>query len=106
MITGNPVVGEVRSCSRTLAPTPPNLQRRPSRALDRMDFASAADRTNAVAAKLTVLLRNFWPGAKPLLQVTSTKSHGGKETVMLFATGSAPHVSISHQSTDWALERS
>jgi hypothetical protein len=74
--------------------------------LDVMDFASAADRTNAVAAKLTVLLRNFWPGAKPLLRMTSTKSHGGKETVILFATGSTPHVSISHQSTDWALERS
>jgi hypothetical protein len=73
--------------------------------LDVMDFASAADRTNAVAAKLTVLLRNFWPGAKPLLQVTSTKSHGGKETVILFAAGSTPWVSISYQTTDWALER-
>jgi hypothetical protein len=31
--------------------------------LDVMAFASNADRTNAVALALTVLLRNFWPGA-------------------------------------------
>ncbi len=52
-----------------------------------MNFASAADRTNAVAAALTVMLRNHWPGGKPCLVVTSTKSHGGKETIVQFATG-------------------
>jgi hypothetical protein len=72
--------------------------------LDVMDFAGNADRTNAVAA-LTVLLRSFWPGAKPALVVTSTKSHGGKDTVILFASGSVPSVSVSYQSSDWALER-
>ena len=71
-----------------------------------MDFASNADRTNAVAAALTVLLRNHWPGAKPCLVVTSTKSHGGKETIVEFASGTTPHTSISYQETDWALERS
>ena len=71
-----------------------------------MTFEGEADRTNAVAAALTVMLRNFWPGAKPAIVVTSTKSHGGKETVILFAAGATPHVSISYQATDWALERS
>jgi hypothetical protein len=73
--------------------------------LDVMAFASEADRTNAVAAALTVMLRNHWPGAKPCLVVTSTKSHGGKETVVLFAAGTTPLTSISYQATDWALER-
>jgi hypothetical protein len=77
-----------------------------SRFLDVMDFETNADRTNAVAAALTVLLRNHWPGGKPILLVTSSKSHGGKETVITFASGVTPIVSISYQRTDWALERS
>jgi len=74
--------------------------------LDVMAFESTADRTNAVAAALTVQLRNFWPGAKPLIAVTATKSHAGKDTIILFACGSTPQVSVSYQSTDWPLERS
>ncbi len=73
--------------------------------LDVMAFATESDRTNAVAAALTVQLRNYWPGAKPCLVVTSTKSHGGKETVVAFACVTTPSVSISYQATDWALER-
>src|SRR5262249_29131668 len=73
--------------------------------LDAMAFASNADRTNAVAAGLTVMLRGLWPGGKPVLVVTSTKSHGGKETVIQFACGGALKVPISYQATDWALER-
>jgi hypothetical protein len=76
------------------------------RFLDVMEFATPADRTNTVAAALTVLLRNHWPGAKPLIGVTATKSHAGKDTVILFAAGAARQVSISYQATDWALERS
>ena len=74
--------------------------------LDVMAFDSNADRTNTVAAALTVLLRNFWPGNKPVISVTANKSHAGKDTVISFAAGLAGSVSISYQSTDWALERS
>ena len=77
-----------------------------NRFLDVMAFASNADRTNAVAAAVTVMLRNRWPGAKAIILVTSTKSHGGKETNITFATGSAGSVSVSYQATDWAFERS
>ena len=70
-----------------------------------MAFASESDRTNAVAAALTVMLRNFWPGAKPMVVVTSTKSHGGKDTVIEFATGQTEHASISYEVADWALQK-
>lgn len=73
--------------------------------LDVMPFATNADRTNALAAALTVKLRNHWLGAKPLLLATATKSHAGKETVISFATGNTRATSISYQATDWALER-
>ena len=71
-----------------------------------MDFASEADRTNAVGAALTVLLRDHWPGGKAVLLLTATKSHSGKDTVIVFASGVARQCSISYQSTNWALERS
>lgn len=73
--------------------------------LDVMAFATAADRANAVAAALTVLLRNHWPGAKPLILATASKSHAGKDTVITFATGNTRSAAISYQTTDWALER-
>jgi hypothetical protein len=68
-----------------------------------MEFATPADRTNAVALALTVLLRNIWAGAKPVGVVTSTKSHGGKETIIDFATGNASKVSVDYESADWAF---
>ncbi len=74
--------------------------------LDVMAFATNADRTNAVAAALTVTLHNFWPGGKPIILATATKSHAGKDTVILFASGVHKSVSISYQPTDWAVERS
>lgn len=73
--------------------------------LDIMAFASEADRTNTVAFALTVVLRNHFPGGKPIAVITATKSHAGKGTVVNFASGSTPNVSISYQQTDWALER-
>jgi hypothetical protein len=76
-----------------------------TRFLDVMAFAGDADRTNAVGAGLTVMLRNQWPGAKPLLAVTSTKSHGGKDTVIDFAAGRTPHASVSYERQDWALQK-
>lgn len=74
--------------------------------LDAMPFATNADRTNALAAALTVTLRNHWPGAKPVVTVTANKSHAGKDTVVMFAAGSGRVTSVSYQRTDWALERS
>ena len=73
--------------------------------LDVMAFATDADRTNAVAAGLTTLLRNQWPGAKPMVVVTSTKSHGGKDTVIEFLAGRTPHASLSYEKQDWALQK-
>ena len=55
--------------------------------LDVMAFETEADRTNAVAGALTVLLRNHLPGGKPVLIVTANKSHAGKDTVISFAAG-------------------
>ena len=71
-----------------------------------MEWESNADRTNAVAAALTVVLRNHFPGGKPIFCVTANKSHAGKDTVIAFATGDAGSVSVSYQQTNWALERS
>jgi hypothetical protein len=73
--------------------------------LNVMAFESEADRTNAVAGAVTVLLRNHLPGGKPVLVVTANKSHAGKDTVINFAAGTAGSVSISYQATNWAVER-
>lgn len=91
-------------------------QGEPARILDGLDhvnaflnvmaFNTVADRANAVAAALTVTLRQHWRGAKPIILVTATKSHAGKDTVILFTSGPYGQSSISYQSTDWALERS
>ena len=70
-----------------------------------MDFASPADRTNAVGAALTVMLHNHFCGARPLIAVTATKSQAGKDTIILFAAGSNRLTSVSYQATDWAFER-
>ena len=75
-----------------------------SRFLDVMDFHSNADRTNTVAAALTVMLRNFWPGGKPLVAATATKSFSGKDTVLQFVSGTTKLVSSSYSSADFALE--
>jgi hypothetical protein len=72
--------------------------------LDVMPFETEADRTNTVAAALTVLLRDHWPGGKPIVLVTANKSHAGKDTIIDFAAGMANKVSISYQQPDWALE--
>ena len=74
--------------------------------LDVMAFETEADRTNAVAAALTVMFHNHWQGGKPVVLVTATKSHAGKDTIIAFATGTNKSVSISYQATSWAVERS
>ena len=73
--------------------------------LNVMDCEEEADRTNALAAAITVALRNHWLGGKPIFVVTASKSHAGKHTVILFASGLTRQCSISYQSTNWALER-
>ena len=86
----------------------PRVEREPKailQFLDVMDFASPADRTNAVGAALTVMLHNHFSGARPLIAVTATKSQAGKDTIILFAAGSNRLTSVSYQATDWAFER-
>lgn len=75
------------------------------RFLDAMPFKSNADRTNAVAAALTVVLRNHWPGAKPWFPVTANKSHAGKGTVVDFIAGAVPVAQVSYEATDWAFQK-
>jgi hypothetical protein len=72
--------------------------------LDVMDFASKADRSNTVAAALTVLLRNHWPGAKPVVVVTATKSHAGKGTIADFIRGNVAKAEILYESVDWPMQ--
>jgi hypothetical protein len=74
------------------------------RFLEVMDFASAADRTNAVAAALTALLHNHWPGQKPLVLITANKSHAGKSTLAEFVRGTTPQASILYENIDWPMQ--
>jgi hypothetical protein len=73
--------------------------------LDVMPFADNADRSNAVALALTVMLRNYWPGGKPVWVITSDESHGGKDTIVAFAAGGTPKVSVDYESADWAFRQ-
>lgn len=72
--------------------------------LDVMEFESPADRTNAVAAALTTLLRNHWLGEKPLVQITATKSHAGKGTITEFVRGSERKADILYEALDWPMQ--
>lgn len=72
--------------------------------LDVMAFATNADRTNTVAGALTVLLNNHWPGEKPLILVTATKSHAGKGTVTDFVRGTLAKADILYESQDWPMQ--
>jgi hypothetical protein len=72
--------------------------------LDMMDFETNADRTNAIAAALTVVLRHRWLGEKPLILVTGTKSHCGKGTVTDFIRGSVAKADILYERNDWPMQ--
>ncbi len=83
----------------------------PKRSLERireflgaLPFKSEADRTNAVAYGLTVLLRHMWPGKKPFFAVTANRSHAGKDTVVDFGAGRTRHEEISWHCKDWATQ--
>ncbi len=72
--------------------------------LDVMDFATNADRTNTVAAALTVLLRNHWPGEKPIVVITATRSHAGKGTIAEMIRGCTDKADIPYQNVDWPMQ--
>ena len=73
--------------------------------LDVMDFQTKADRANAVAGLLTVALRHHWPGGKPIILATASKSHAGKDTVLDFIAGMTPKASVSWEPADWATQK-
>jgi hypothetical protein len=75
-----------------------------NRFLDVMDFDSNADRTNTVAAALTVLLRHHWQGEKPVVLVTATKSHAGKGTITEFIRGEVAKADVLYENTDWPMQ--
>ena len=73
--------------------------------LDVMEWASNADRTNAVAALLTVPLRYRFSGGKPLILVTASKSHSGKGTLVEFIRGKAAKVELLYEDKDWPMQK-
>src|SRR5262249_52680994 len=76
-----------------------------SRFLDVMEWAGDADRTNAVAALLTVPFRYRFPGGKPLVLITASKSHSGKGTLTEFIRGKTPKAEICYEDKDWPMQR-
>ena len=73
--------------------------------LDVMEWKSNADRTNAVAAALTVLFRNHFAGGKPFVLVTASKSHAGKGTVTEFVRCKTAQAEILYEDKDWPMQR-
>jgi hypothetical protein len=73
--------------------------------LDAMQWASNADRTNAVAALLTVPFRFRFPGGKPLILVTASKSHSGKGTLVEFIRGKTTKVELLYEDKDWPMQK-
>jgi len=73
--------------------------------LDVMEWQSDADRTNAVAAALTVPFRPHFPGGKPFVLVTASKSHAGKGTLIEFIRGKTAKAEISYEDKDWPMQR-
>ena len=70
-----------------------------------MEWASNADRTNAVAALLTMPFRYLFPGGKPLILVTASKSHSGKGTLVEFIRGKTAKVELPYEDTDWPMQK-
>jgi hypothetical protein len=75
------------------------------RFLNAMSFKSNSVRTNTVAAALTVMLRNHWPGRKPMFPVTANRSHAGKGTIVAFITGNCVSEQVTYEGTDWAFHK-
>ena len=76
-----------------------------NRFLDVMEWQSNADRTNAVAALLTVPFRLRWPGGKPFVLVTANKSHAGKSTICEFINvDQTATARIEYGDKDWPMQ--
>lgn len=73
--------------------------------LDVVDWQGNADRTNAIAAALTVPFRHHFPGGKPFVMVTATKSHAGKGTLIEFIRSQTAKAEISYEDKDWPMQR-
>ena len=73
--------------------------------LDMMEWQTTADRTNAVAALLTVPFRHHFSGGKPFVLVTSSRSHSGKSTLIEFIRGKTAKADISYEDKDWPMQR-
>jgi hypothetical protein len=73
--------------------------------LDVMEWQSDADRTNAVAALLTVPFRRHFFGGKPFVLVTASKSHAGKSTLIEFIRGRTEKAEILYEDKDWPMQR-
>jgi hypothetical protein len=76
-----------------------------TRFLDVMEWQSNADRTNAVAALLTVPFRHHWPGGKPFILVPANKSHAGKTTICDFINiDRTATARIEYENQDWPMQ--
>lgn len=71
-----------------------------------MEFSATADRTNAVAALLTIPFRRHFIGGKPFVLVTASKSHSGKSTLIEFIRGSTAKAAIEYEDKDWPMHKS
>ena len=69
-------------------------------------WAASSDRTNAVAALLTVPFRRHFAGGKPLVLVTATKSHAGKGTLIEFVQLSTAKADVLYEDKDWPMQNS
>jgi len=84
--------------------TPKREPTRTREFLNAMNFQTNADRTNAAALALTVLLRPMFPGGKPFPTVTANRSHAGKDTVLDFCAGKTGRQEISFQKAEWPMQ--
>jgi hypothetical protein len=73
--------------------------------IDVMPWQGNADRTNAVAALLTVPCRYHFSGGKPFVFVAATKSHAGKGTVIDFIRCGTMKAEFTYQDKDWPMQK-
>ena len=65
---------------------------------------SDADRTNAVAAALTVLLRHHWPGEKPSSWSRRPRATPEKARSPSSSAGRCPRPTSSYENIDWPMQ--
>ena len=74
--------------------------------LDVMEWQNNSDRTNAVAAMLSIPFRHNFPGGKPFVLVTASKSHAGKGTLIEFIRSGVAKAAIEYEDKDWPMHKS